>query len=90
MALIEVVNGNPNGDPDAGGSLRMHPETGLGKLRMFVSIVKFRNYVDTTRAGVRGIRFTLKKAYLWIHTGRLLYIETGVAIPEDKKKAPTG
>ncbi len=47
--LFDVINGNPNGDPDAGNAPRTDPETGHGlvsdvclkrKVRDFVSIVK--------------------------------------------------
>ena len=47
--LFDVVNGNPNGDPDAGNAPRIDPETGHGlvsdvclkrKIRNFVSLAK--------------------------------------------------
>lgn len=49
VLLFDVINGNPNGDPDAGNAPRMDPETGHGlvsdvclkrKVRNFVSLVK--------------------------------------------------
>jgi CRISPR-associated protein Csd2 len=49
VLLFDVVNGNPNGDPDAGNSPRVDPETGCGlvsdvcikrKIRNFISLVK--------------------------------------------------
>lgn len=49
VLLFDVVNGNPNGDPDAGNAPRLDPETGLGlvsdvcikrKIRNFVSLVQ--------------------------------------------------
>lgn len=49
ILAFDVVNGNPNGDPDAGNAPRLDPETGLGlvsdvslkrKIRNFVSLVK--------------------------------------------------
>jgi len=49
ILLFDVVNGNPNGDPDAGNSPRVDPETGCGlvsdvclkrKIRNFISLVK--------------------------------------------------
>lgn len=49
ILLFDVVNGNPNGDPDAGNAPRIDPETGLGlvsdvcikrKVRNFVSLVQ--------------------------------------------------
>jgi CRISPR-associated protein Csd2 len=45
ILLFDVINGNPNGDPDAGNAPRIDPETGHG----FVSDVcikrKIRNYI---------------------------------------------
>lgn len=50
--LFDVVNGNPNGDPDAGNSPRIDPETGHGlvsdvclkrKIRNFICLAKFEN-----------------------------------------------
>lgn len=49
VLLFDVINGNPNGDPDAGNSPRVDPETGQGlvsdvclkrKIRNFVTLVK--------------------------------------------------
>ena len=49
VLLFDVINGNPNGDPDAGNAPRMDPETGYGlvsdvclkrKVRNFVTLVK--------------------------------------------------
>jgi len=36
MVLFDVVNGNPNGDPDAGNLPRIDPTTNKGLCRMFV------------------------------------------------------
>jgi CRISPR-associated protein Csd2 len=53
--LFDVMNGNPNGDPDAGNAPRIDPETGHGlvsdvclkrKIRNFVSLAK-RNPTTT-------------------------------------------
>lgn len=49
VLLFDVINGNPNGDPDAGNAPRVDPETGHGlvsdvalkrKIRNFISLVK--------------------------------------------------
>jgi CRISPR-associated protein Csd2 len=49
VLIFDVVNGNPNGDPDAGNAPRIDPETGHG----FVSDVclkrKIRNFVTLAR-----------------------------------------
>lgn len=52
--LFDVINGNPNGDPDAGNAPRIDPETGHG----FVSDVclkrKIRNFVTLARRNADG------------------------------------
>ncbi len=52
--LFDVTNGNPNGDPDAGNSPRIDPETGHG----FVSDVclkrKIRNFVCLAKGAAEG------------------------------------
>jgi CRISPR-associated protein Csd2 len=49
VLFFDVINGNPNGDPDAGNAPRIDPETGLGlvsdvclkrKVRNFISLVQ--------------------------------------------------
>lgn len=50
--LFDVINGNPNGDPDAGNAPRIDPETGQGlvsdvclkrKIRNFICLAKAKN-----------------------------------------------
>ena len=52
--LFDVINGNPNGDPDAGNAPRIAPETGHG----FVSDVclkrKIRNFVTLAKRNPDG------------------------------------
>ena len=52
--IFDVINGNPNGDPDAGNAPRTDPETGHG----FVSDVclkrKIRNFVTLAKRGANG------------------------------------
>ena len=45
VLLFDVVNGNPNGDPDAGNSPRIDPETGHGLVCDVCLKRKIRNYV---------------------------------------------
>lgn len=45
VLLFDVVNGNPNGDPDAGNSPRIDPETGHGLVSDVCLKRKIRNYV---------------------------------------------
>ncbi len=45
VLLFDVVNGNPNGDPDAGNSPRIDPETGHGLVSDVCLKRKIRNFV---------------------------------------------
>ncbi|MBS1301990.1 type I-C CRISPR-associated protein Cas7/Csd2 [Loktanella sp. SALINAS62] len=56
VLFLDVENGNPNGDPDAGNMPRMDPETNRG-LMSDVSIKrKIRNYVAEAKGGTPGHR----------------------------------
>jgi CRISPR-associated protein Csd2 len=45
VLLFDVINGNPNGDPDAGNAPRMDPETGHGLVSDVSLKRKIRNFV---------------------------------------------
>lgn len=49
VLLFDVVDGNPNGDPDAGNLPRIDPETGHGLVTDVCLKRKVRNYVGLTR-----------------------------------------
>lgn len=51
VALFDVENGNPNGDPDAGNMPRIDIETGYGLITDVCLKRKIRNYVDLCKAG---------------------------------------
>jgi CRISPR-associated protein Csd2 len=65
--LFDVINGNPNGDPDAGNAPRIDPETGHG----FVSDVclkrKIRNFVILARGGAAGYDIYVKEKAVLNH-----------------------
>ncbi|EGB16324.1 CRISPR-associated protein, Csd2 family [Pseudodesulfovibrio mercurii] len=52
--LFDVENGNPNGDPDAGNTPRIDPETGFGLVTDVCLKRKIRNYVDVVKQGAEG------------------------------------
>jgi len=54
VLLFDVVNGNPNGDPDAGNSPRVDPETGHGLVTDVCLKRKIRNYVCLAKADAEG------------------------------------
>lgn len=49
VLLFDVIDGNPNGDPDAGNLPRVDAETGMGLVTDVCLKRKVRNYVQITR-----------------------------------------
>lgn len=49
ILLFDVIDGNPNGDPDAGNLPRIDPETGHGLVTDVCLKRKIRNYVGLTK-----------------------------------------
>ncbi|GAA3401720.1 type I-C CRISPR-associated protein Cas7/Csd2 [Paenibacillus hodogayensis] len=70
--FFEVVNGNPNGDPDAGNMPRIDPETGHGIVTDVCLKRKVRNYVELTRSGEPGCH---------------IYVTEGGVLNEQHRKA---
>jgi CRISPR-associated protein Csd2 len=58
--LFDVENGNPNGDPDAGNTPRVDPETGYGFITDVCLKRKIRNYVELTKEGSPGYNILIK------------------------------
>lgn len=54
VLLFDVLDGNPNGDPDAGNLPRIDPETGHGLVTDVCLKRKIRNRVQLTKAGKPG------------------------------------
>lgn len=54
VLYFEVVNGNPNGDPDAGNMPRIDPQTSLGIVTDVCIKRKVRNYVEAACAERQG------------------------------------
>lgn len=61
VLLFDVVNGNPNGDPDAGNLPRVDPETGMGLVTDVCLKRKVRNYVDLTHAEEAGYNIYIRE-----------------------------
>ena len=60
VMLFDVENGNPNGDPDAGNSPRVDPETGCGYITDVCLKRKIRNYVELCKEGEEGYNILIK------------------------------
>ena len=59
--LFDVINGNPNGDPDAGNSPRIDPETGNGLVTDVCLKRKIRNFVCLAKAATPGYDIYVKE-----------------------------
>lgn len=63
--FFDVMDGNPNGDPDAGNLPRVDAETGMGLVTDVCLKRKARNYIDITKNGEPGYDiFVREKAIL--------------------------
>lgn len=60
VMLFDVENGNPNGDPDAGNSPRVDPETGCGYITDVCLKRKIRNFVEMYKEGEEGYNILIK------------------------------
>lgn len=60
VMLFDVENGNPNGDPDAGNSPRVDPETGCGYITDVCLKRKIRNFVELYKEGQEGYNILIK------------------------------
>jgi CRISPR-associated protein Csd2 len=59
--LFEVINGNPNGDPDAGNMPRIDMETNQGIVTDVCIKRKIRNYVETAKENEDRYRIYIKE-----------------------------
>jgi len=65
VLLFDVENGNPNGDPDAGNTPRIDPETGNGLVTDVCLKRKIRNHVALAREGAERFNiYVQEKAVL--------------------------
>ena len=84
VLLFDVIDGNPNGDPDAGNLPRLDPETGHGLVTDVCLKRKVRNYVLLTKGGVAGYDVFVKEKAVLNQAIAGAYGKIGV----DLEKAP--
>lgn len=82
--VFEVVNGNPNGDPDAGNLPRLDPETNRGLVTDVSLKRKIRNYVDLARGGQDGFHIYVQEGAILNDKHRQAY---KALRPDDPKVA---
>lgn len=61
MVIMDVKNGNPNGDPDADNMPRVDAETGHGYITDVCLKRKIRNYVSMVKAGDDNYRMYIQR-----------------------------
>jgi CRISPR-associated protein Csd2 len=88
VILFEVENGNPNGDPDAGNTPRIDPETGFGIVTDVCLKRKIRNYVETVKETDPGFGIYIKENVALNTSDTKAYDYVGVSEKniKDKKK----
>jgi CRISPR-associated protein Csd2 len=85
IMLFDVMDGNPNGDPDAGNLPRVDPETMHGLVTDVCLKRKVRNYVDATRGTQARYKiFVENRGYLADHKKRA-YEAVGAKKGDDSK-----
>jgi CRISPR-associated protein Csd2 len=74
VLLFDVVNGNPNGDPDAGNMPRIDPETGHGLVTDVCLKRKIRNHVALAREGAEGFNIYIQEKAVLNRTHEQAYV----------------
>ena len=88
MLLLEVKNGNPNGDPDAGNSPRYDYETGLGLITDVCLKRKIRDFVEAIKEDEAGFRIYIKSGVPLNQSDAEAFDSVGIDIsPEAVKQA---
>lgn len=75
VLLFDVQNGNPNGDPDAGNTPRVDPETGNGLVTDVCLKRKIRNHVALTKEGAEGFNIYVQEKAVLNRTNEMAYKE---------------
>jgi len=84
VLYLDVTNGNPNGDPDAGNMPRIDPETNLGLITDVCIKRKVRNYVELVKGGEKGFRIYVTEGAVLNDQHMLAYKALDLK-PESKK-----
>lgn len=91
--LFDVINGNPNGDPDAGNLPRMDPETNHGLVSDVSLKRKVRNYTELARGDRPGYRIYVQEGSILNEKHREAYkaVRPGNdKVAKDKSLNPQG
>lgn len=86
MLVFDVIDGNPNGDPDASNLPRVDPETMQGLVTDVALKRKVRDYVQITRGAEEGYDIYVKQRGILTREQRKAYEALGIE-NEDEKSA---
>ena len=84
--LFDVINGNPNGDPDAGNLPRLDPETSRGLVTDVALKRKIRNFVTLDKDGVPGYAIYMQEKAVLNNQHKRAY--DAIGIKHEEKKLP--
>ncbi|MBE0418151.1 MAG: type I-C CRISPR-associated protein Cas7/Csd2 [Coriobacteriia bacterium] len=95
VLMFEVIDGNPNGDPDAGNMPRLDPETNQGLVTDVCLKRKIRDYVAVTQDGVAGRRIYVQDTGIALETlhaegRRAAGLEPGEKLPRADESKVVG
>ena len=90
--LFDVINGNPNGDPDAGNMPRLDPESSKGLVTDVCLKRKIRNFVQLTEEGKAGYDIYVQEKSILNLQNKKAYEALGIVseskkMPKDEAKA---
>jgi CRISPR-associated protein Csd2 len=83
--LFDVINGNPNGDPDAGNLPRLDPETNQGLVTDVALKRKIRNFVALEKEGAPGYAIYMQEKAILNQQHQKAW--AALSIPPDAKDA---
>lgn len=89
MLVFDVLDGNPNGDPDAGNLPRVDPETMQGIVTDVALKRKVRDYVQITRGDQKGYDIYVKQRGILTREQRKAYGALNFEDPEEKSATKT-
>jgi len=90
VMFFDVMDGNPNGDPDAGNLPRIDPETGNGLVTDVCLKRKIRNYVGLVKNDQPPYEIYIKEKAILNNTNKRSYEALGVDLEKDTGKRKGG
>lgn len=90
VLLFDVLDGNPNGDPDAGNLPRVDPETGQGLVTDVALKRKIRNYVEFARDNAEGFQVFIREKGVLNELIAAAYRDLNIDLTEPPKEKADG